>query len=55
MTPVGGVGINYAIWDVFEAANVLVAVLKSGTNIESDHLEEIQRCREVPTKRMQRI
>ena len=55
MTPVGGVGINYAIWDAFEAANVLVPVIKSGANIESQHLEEVQRRRERPTKRMQRI
>ena len=38
MTPIGGVGINYAIWDAVETANVLVLVLKSGAAIESVHL-----------------
>jgi 2-polyprenyl-6-methoxyphenol hydroxylase-like FAD-dependent oxidoreductase len=55
MTPVGGVGINYAIWDAVEAANVLAPILKSGRTIEETNLAEIQRHRETPTKWMQRF
>ncbi|MEM7386083.1 MAG: FAD-dependent oxidoreductase [Verrucomicrobiota bacterium] len=55
MTPVGGVGINYAIWDAVEAANVLVPVLRSGKIITEDHLAEIQRRREGPTRMMQAV
>ena len=55
MTPVGGVGINYAIWDAVETANVLVPLLKTGSPIESVDLDEIQRRRESPTRLMQSI
>ncbi len=55
MTPVGGVGINYAIWDAVETANVIVPVLKSGAAIQQHHLSEIQRRRQGPTKWMQRL
>ena len=52
MSPVGGVGINYAIQDAVEAANVLVSPLKSGQVTES-RLAEVQRRREWPTKVIQ--
>src|ERR1700687_5508140 len=52
MSPVGGVGINYAIQDAVIAANVLAKPLKSGTISESD-LAEVQRQREFPTKVIQ--
>jgi 2-polyprenyl-6-methoxyphenol hydroxylase-like FAD-dependent oxidoreductase len=52
MSPVGGVGINYAIQDAVEAANVLIPLLKSGQVTEA-HLAEIQRRREWPTKAIQ--
>ncbi len=55
MTPVGGVGINYAIWDAVETANVLVPVLKSGAEITSGHLQKIQERREPATKLMQGV
>jgi len=55
MTPVGGVGINYAIWDAVETANVIVPALKNGREIDGRFLHEIQRRRERATKRMQRI
>ena len=54
MSPVGGVGINYAIQDAVEAANVLAEPLKSGRVSESD-LAEIQRRREWPTKVIQKM
>jgi 2-polyprenyl-6-methoxyphenol hydroxylase-like FAD-dependent oxidoreductase len=52
MSPVGGVGINYAIQDAVVAANVLSARLKSGRVSDSD-LAEVQRQREWPTRVVQ--
>ncbi len=54
MSPVGGVGINYAIQDAVVAANVLAAPLKSGT-VSETHLAEVQRQREWPTRVIQRM
>lgn len=52
MSPVGGVGINYAIQDAIEAANVLADPLKSGTVKEAD-LAVVQRLRAPVVKRIQ--
>ena len=52
MSPVGGVGINYAIQDAVVAANVLTNSLKSGKVSEAD-LAEVQRQREWPTRVIQ--
>jgi len=52
MSPVGGVGINYAIQDGVVAANVLSAGLKSGRVSDAD-LAEVQRQREWPTRVIQ--
>lgn len=52
MSPVGGVGINYAIQDAVVAANVLIGPLKSG-RITDEHLAEVQRKREWPTRAIQ--
>ncbi|MEM7331657.1 MAG: FAD-dependent oxidoreductase [Chloroflexota bacterium] len=52
MTPLGGVGINYAIQDAIVAANVLLEPLKSG-QLQSGHFEEIQNQRQRPTRWMQ--
>lgn len=52
MSPVGGVGINYAIQDAVVAANVLTAKLKRGKVDDAD-LAEVQRQREGPTKTIQ--
>src|SRR4029077_3210843 len=49
MSPVGGVGINYAIQDAVVAANLLTGPLKAGRVAESD-LAEVQRQREWPTR-----
>lgn len=54
MSPVGGVGINYAIQDAVVAANVLANPLKAG-NVSESHLAEVQRQREFPTKVIQRV
>ena len=52
MSPIGGVGINYAIQDAVVAANVLTAGLKSGRVSDGD-LAEVQRQREWPTRVIQ--
>jgi len=52
MSPVGGVGINYAIQDAVVAANVLTAPLKSGS-VSDANLAEVQRQREWPTRVIQ--
>jgi 2-polyprenyl-6-methoxyphenol hydroxylase-like FAD-dependent oxidoreductase len=52
MSPVGGVGINYAIQDAVVAANVLGGPLKSGEVTDAE-LAEVQRRREWPTRVIQ--
>jgi len=52
MSPVGGVGINYAIQDAVVAANVLSGSLKAG-NVSDADLAEVQRQREWPTRVIQ--
>jgi len=52
MSPVGGVGINYAIQDAAVAANVLTKPLLAGSVSDAD-LAEVQRQRELPTRAIQ--
>ncbi|MBD2434637.1 MULTISPECIES: FAD-dependent oxidoreductase [Fischerella] len=52
MSPVGGVGINYAIQDAVVAANVLSKPLKQG-HVELHELAKVQRRRELPTRIIQ--
>lgn len=52
MSPVGGVGINYAIQDAVVAANVLSKPLKQG-HVELHELAKVQRQREFPTRVIQ--
>jgi 2-polyprenyl-6-methoxyphenol hydroxylase-like FAD-dependent oxidoreductase len=52
MSPVGGVGINYAIQDAVVAANILSGRLKSGRVSDAD-LTEVQRQREWPIRVVQ--
>ena len=52
MSPVGGVGINYAIQDAVVAANVLSEKLKAG-KVRTRDLAEVQRRRVWPTRIMQ--
>jgi 2-polyprenyl-6-methoxyphenol hydroxylase-like FAD-dependent oxidoreductase len=54
MSPVGGVGINLAIQDAVASANVLFKPLLEG-HITIDHLREIQKRRELPTRVTQRL
>ena len=54
MSPVGGVGINLAIQDAVAAANVLFKPLRQG-QLTIDHLREIQKRRELPTRVTQRL
>jgi len=54
MSPAGGVGINYAIHDAVEAANVLAGPLGEGRVTEA-HLAEVQRRRERPTRLIQAV
>jgi 2-polyprenyl-6-methoxyphenol hydroxylase-like FAD-dependent oxidoreductase len=49
MSPIGGVGINLAIQDAVAAANILAApLLRNAVTI--DHLSQVQRRRELPTR-----
>ncbi len=52
MTPVGGVGINYAIQDAVVAANVLTKPLQRG-RLSLRDLATVQRQRELPTRFIQ--
>jgi len=48
MSPIGGVGINYAIQDAVVAANVLAEPLRAG-RVKERHLRGVQLRRELPT------
>ena len=52
MSPIGGVGINYAIQDAVAAANLLAEPLLAGT-LTDEHLAAVQRRREFPTRFIQ--
>jgi 2-polyprenyl-6-methoxyphenol hydroxylase-like FAD-dependent oxidoreductase len=54
MTPVGGVGINYAIQDAVAASNFLAPSLKAG-KVSIDDLAKVQKRREWPTRFIQRL
>lgn len=54
MSPIGGVGINYAIQDAVAAANILIEPLQRGT-ATLEILKKIQARREKPTRQMQRL
>jgi 2-polyprenyl-6-methoxyphenol hydroxylase-like FAD-dependent oxidoreductase len=57
MSPVAGVGINYAIQDAVETANIVADPLMQSqarlTNIDERHLAAVQRRRELPTRVIQ--
>ena len=52
MSPIGGVGINYAVQDAVEAANLLAGPLAAG-KVELQHLAAVQSARELPVKVIQ--
>jgi len=54
MSPIGGVGINYAIQDAIATANILVPAIKESRR-PVDVLGHVQRRREAPTRRMQKV
>ncbi len=54
MSPIGGVGINLAIQDAVAAANRLAGPLRDG-RLTTDHLRQVQRRRELPTRITQRL
>ena len=54
MSPIGGVGVNYAIQDAVAAANILIPKLKQGS-VTPDDLRAVQKRREAPARRMQRL
>ena len=54
MSPVGGVGVNYAIQDAVALANAVVPELAEG-RVVSATLERVQRRRIAPVRTMQRI
>jgi 2-polyprenyl-6-methoxyphenol hydroxylase-like FAD-dependent oxidoreductase len=54
MSPVGGIGVNYAIADAVAAANSLVEPLRSG-RVSPDDLRAVQRRRQTPTRIAQRL
>jgi len=59
MSPVGGVGINYAIQDAVVAANVLAGPLKDSQarliDLDTRYLAAVQRRRELPTRFIQAL
>ncbi len=59
MSPVGGVGINYAIQDAVVAANVLAEPLKRSqerlVDLDPRYLAAVQRRRELPTRLIQQL
>lgn len=54
MSPIGGVGINYAVQDAVAAANLLAGPLLAG-NLTDAHLAAVQRRREWPTRFIQTV
>jgi 2-polyprenyl-6-methoxyphenol hydroxylase-like FAD-dependent oxidoreductase len=54
MSPIGGVGINVAIQDAVAAANVLAVPLRQHA-LRREHLEAIQKRRELPTRLTQGV
>jgi len=49
MSPVGGIGVNYAVADAVAAANALAAPLRDG-RVEDEDLRAVQKRRDPPTK-----
>ena len=54
MSPVGGVGINYAVQDAVVASNILAAPLREG-RVQLSDLAKVQSEREWPTRVIQRM
>jgi 2-polyprenyl-6-methoxyphenol hydroxylase-like FAD-dependent oxidoreductase len=54
MSPVGGIGVNYAIADAVAAANSLAGPLRNG-RVDNDDLRAVQKRRQTPTRIAQRL
>jgi 2-polyprenyl-6-methoxyphenol hydroxylase-like FAD-dependent oxidoreductase len=54
MSPVGGIGVNYAIADAVAAANSLAEPLRNG-RVSADDLRAVQKRRRTPTRIAQRL
>jgi 2-polyprenyl-6-methoxyphenol hydroxylase-like FAD-dependent oxidoreductase len=54
MSPVGGIGVNYAVADAVAAANALAAPLRDG-RVGDEDLRAVQKRRQTPTKVAQRL
>ncbi|ORA77450.1 FAD-dependent oxidoreductase [Mycobacterium malmoense] len=54
MSPVGGIGVNYAIADAVAAANFLAEPLRKG-RVSDDDLRAVQKRRQTPTRIAQRL
>ena len=54
MSPIGGVGINFAVQDAVAAANILAEPLRSGT-VGIEDLKQVQDRRELPARLTQRM
>jgi 2-polyprenyl-6-methoxyphenol hydroxylase-like FAD-dependent oxidoreductase len=54
MSPVGGIGVNYAIADAVATANALAGPLQNGPVTDKD-FRAVQKRREAPTKLAQRL
>ena len=59
MSPVAGVGINYAVQDAVAAANILAGPLRESQErlvpVDEKHLAAVQRRRELPTRFIQAV
>jgi 2-polyprenyl-6-methoxyphenol hydroxylase-like FAD-dependent oxidoreductase len=54
MSPIGGVGVNLAIQDAVATGNILIPKLRQGS-VSVEDLRAVQRRREIPTIRTQRL
>jgi 2-polyprenyl-6-methoxyphenol hydroxylase-like FAD-dependent oxidoreductase len=54
MSPVGGIGVNYAVADAVAAANALAEPLRNG-RVSADDLRAVQKRRLSPTRIAQRL
>jgi 2-polyprenyl-6-methoxyphenol hydroxylase-like FAD-dependent oxidoreductase len=54
MSPVGGIGVNYAVADAVATANALAEPLRNG-RVSDDDLRAVQKRRETPTRIVQRL
>ncbi|HET7074910.1 MAG TPA: FAD-dependent oxidoreductase [Mycobacterium sp.] len=54
MSPVGGIGVNYAVADAVAAANALAEPLRNG-RVSADDLRAVQKRRLIPTRIAQRL